>query len=90
MGEGRKPKFRIVMSRKDGQNITYTDYKGEEKTGKYAPVGAVFHGKFLDSMDVAVDKKVTLDPSQYWFKLFTTDNPSKSGGRRAPADNNDF
>lgn len=88
---GNGPKFRIVMSRKDKQDITFVDYRGETVTKKYAPVAVLFESK-LDNggFDMKVEKRVTLDPDQFYFNVYSTDDqagksrPAAKPARKAP------
>lgn len=80
---------RIKARRKDKANITFTDYKGEERTDKYAPVQIVWANQFGGG-DVRTDKNVTdaqlksyLTSGEYYVQFFPSkDNqgPDPFGG----------
>jgi len=96
-----RPTHRVTISRKDGEEITFTDYKGNTVTKKYCPIGALFPSKIDGGFTLALEKKVTLDPETVWVNVYpqkereesTSDAPeAKSGARSrvrtktAPAD----
>lgn len=76
-----KPVFNLTIKRRNGQPITYTDYKGEERQGKTVKVGALFANKF-GGYDLVLDKPITLDPKELFIsvaKPFERDGEKKTG-----------
>lgn len=65
-----QPKFRLSVSRKDKADITYKDYKGNQKTSKYRSFGAIFQDAETGRYWVSIDGKITLDPETYWTNVF--------------------
>lgn len=80
-----KPVYRVTISRKDGEDITFTNYKGEEVTKKYAPVGALFPRDKGEGFSFALDpaaEGLKLDSEKYWMNVYPCeDRPSDGGGR---------
>lgn len=67
---------RIKARRKDKELITFTDYKGESKTDKYAPIMTIWANKFGGG-DAKVDKNVSdaqlksyLTSGDYYVQFF--------------------
>ncbi len=79
-----RPKFKLMISNKDKSERTFPDFKGNEVTKKYEPIGACFENDF-GGFNVVIDKKVTIDPAQHWVSLFdNSEQPSsRGGGQRA-------
>lgn len=76
------PKYDIVAVRKDGEEQTFTDYKGEEKTSQFRKVGAVWEreGKLSLSFDSAITDE---DKDDCWFNLYARDR--NQGGNKGGA-----
>ncbi len=85
---GSRPTHRVTISRKDGKEITFTDYKGEAQTRKFAPIGALFPSRLEGGFSLALDKKVTLDPETLWINIYPIDmrrEERDDSGEEAPA-----
>lgn len=85
-----KPKFRVCVKNKDGSSITYTDYKGEERTSLTCPIGALFENKF-GGLDFALERKVTLDPEKHFVGAYTNEErgeqkSTKGAGKKTGED----
>ncbi|HXJ75456.1 MAG TPA: hypothetical protein VNM37_21555 [Candidatus Dormibacteraeota bacterium] len=65
-----KPTHRVTISRKDGEDITYPNYKGESVTRKYCPIGALFPSKIEGGFSLVLERKVTLDPEVVWVNVY--------------------
>ncbi len=66
---------RIVRTRKDKSEITFTDYRGEEKTSKYAPVGTIWAQRRDDGsymLSFSPDKK----DEKHFFNIYFEDGIS--------------
>lgn len=64
------PVFRISRRRKDEQEITFKNYKGEEKTHKFQPIAAIFRnddGKFSIKFEAAF--AATLGAEEHWINF---------------------
>lgn len=75
------PAYRLVANRKDGDDITFKDHNGNEQTKKYAPVGALFPNKQGNGFNLALKKKVTLDPETFWFAMYPVEDRDDSDER---------
>lgn len=89
-----RPVYRLSITRKDGKDITFKDYKGNEVTKKYCPIGALFPSKIDGGFSLVLERKVTLDPELVWVNVYPNeerasgdgeDAPAKRGGRRGAA-----
>jgi hypothetical protein len=77
------PKFRISLKNKDGKPFTYTDYKGNEVTTSYLPIGAAWEGKF-GGLDIKLDRKVTIDPAVHFVNAMAVKPRGEEGDEEAP------
>lgn len=80
-----RPTHRISITRKDGTDITFTDYKGETVTKKYCPIGSLFPSKIEGGFSFALERKVTLDPELLWVNVYPVDPPEEREEKKAPA-----
>lgn len=80
-----RPAFRLSISRKDGKDITFTDYRGESVSKKYCPIGALFPSKIEGGFSLVLERKVTLDPDVVWVNVYPNDRDGESSGDKAPA-----
>lgn len=85
-----RPAFRFVVNRKDGDDITFTDYLGQKQTKKFAPIGVAFPNKAETGFNLVLDKKVTLDPEVLWIAMYPVEDrddederPRKSSKKQA-------
>lgn len=79
-----KPQYRVTMSRKDGADIEFTNYKGETVEKKYAPLGALFPRDKGEGFSFAIDPASvghTLDPETFFYNVYPVDNDN-GGDRR--------
>jgi hypothetical protein len=87
-----RPTHRVSITRKDGKDITFTDYKGEQVSKKYCPIGALFPSKIDGGFSLSLERKVTLDPEVVWVNVYPNEEreeksekaPAKTGRRRTP------
>lgn len=83
-----KPTHRVTISRKDGQDIAFRDYKGDQVSKKYCPIGALFPSKIEGGFSFALERKVTLDPEVIWVNVYPNEEreektgPAPGGTRR--------
>jgi hypothetical protein len=77
-----RPAFRLTANRKDGEEITFKDYQGNKQTKRYAPVGALFPTKSGNGFNLTLDRKVTLDPEEYWFTMFPVEDRNEDEDER--------
>lgn len=78
--EKKRPPFHVCVKNKDGTPIEFTDYKGEKRKGTYAKIGALFPSRVGSGYDLALERKVTLDPAKHYVSVF--DN-SERGQQRS-------
>lgn len=79
-----RPKYKLVMKRKDGQSVSYVNYNGEQRTGKVAPVLAIFEdSKRPGGFYVQVESGGPLGElaKDYWFNIYDGDLPSRGYSR---------
>lgn len=78
------PKYDIVAVRKDGQEQTFTDYSGNEKTSKFRKVGAIWDrdGKLSMSLESAITDE---DREECWLNLFAREAKEKQGSKKPAA-----
>jgi hypothetical protein len=86
-GNGKRPVYRITFARKDGEEVTFQNYKGDEVTKKYAPLGALFARDKGAGFSFAVDSSAVsheLDPEKFWYNVYpvedSKDDAPRSGG----------
>lgn len=77
-----RPTHRLKVSRRDGEEITYVDYKGEQQTRKYAPLGALFANEY-GGYNLVLEKKVTLDPKVHFVSAFEVEERESDDDRPA-------
>lgn len=88
-----RPTHKVSITRKDGKEITFTNYKGESVSKKYCPIGALFPSKIDGGFSLSLERKVTLDPEVVWVNVYPAEDRTQSedapapkrGGRKAPA-----
>jgi hypothetical protein len=79
MGNG--PKYRITRSRKDKEDITFLDFRGEEVTKRHEPVAVIFENE--RGMSLKVEKTISPeDHETYWFNIYSTDSDDTRVSRR--------
>lgn len=78
-----RPAFRVTVNRKDGEEITFTDYKGEKQTKKYCPIGVLFPNKTGTGFNLKLDKKTTLDPDVVWIAVYPVEDRDDEDERPA-------
>jgi hypothetical protein len=90
-----RPTHRVSITRKDGQDITYTDYRGDQVTRKYCQIGVLFPTRMENGFNLVLERKVTLDPDLFWVNVYPQEDRERepkngagarrSAARRAPA-----
>lgn len=83
-GRGEAPKAyriaRIARSRKDGDEIKFTDYKGEKRKGKYAPAATIFARNLDDKrgplMSIKFEDGFEIDQDEEFYNLYLQDGVS--------------
>jgi hypothetical protein len=87
----KRPVFRITFARKDGEEVTFTNYKNDEVTKKYAPLGALFARDKGAGYSLAIDPSAIqheLDPEKFWYNVYpvedSKDDAPRSGGGGGP------
>jgi hypothetical protein len=70
---------RIKAVRKDGSEITFTDYKGERKSAKYAPVATFFRGE-NGKLSIKFEKGFVAS-EECWYNYY---EETQSTGDRQP------
>jgi len=75
--------FRMVRVRKDGEESTFTDYKGERKTSKYEPVCTVFEtdGKYSVKFEEKFAK--VIGTADNWINFYVQEE--REGSKRPAA-----
>lgn len=91
---GNSPTHRISVSRKDGDEIEFTNYKGEETSKRYAPFAVIFPSKNGKGGSLMFDKAVKItvsydgqkiDLEDLWINVNEVDDDAPRGGSRKPA-----
>lgn len=87
----KRPVFRITFARKDGEEITFSNYKDQEVTKKYAPLGALFARDKGAGFSLAIDPSAVqheLDPEKFWYNVYPVedkdDAPRETRGGGGP------
>jgi hypothetical protein len=83
-GRGEAPKAyriaRIARSRKDGDEIKFTDYKGEKRKGKYAPAATVFARNLDDKrgpmMSIKFEDGFEINSDEEFYNFYLQDGVS--------------
>lgn len=84
----KRPIMRITFARKDGEEVTFTNYKGDEVTKKYAPLGALFARDKGVGFSLAIDPSAIgheLDAEKFWYNVYPVEDKddaprAQSGG----------
>ena len=74
MAQKRVKIGRITRLRKDGEDITFINWKGEEMTNRYAPVATLFASKDNSGrpplVTLAFEEGFKADPSEEFYNLY--------------------
>ena len=84
----KRPVFRITFARKDGEEVTFTNYKNDEVTKKYAPLGALFARDKGAGYSLAIDPSAItheLDPEKFWYNVYPVEDSKDDAPRSSSA-----
>lgn len=85
MTKKRRPSYRVTIARKDGEDIEFTNYKGETVEKKYMPMGVLFKRDKGEGFSLLIDSAadgMKLDTETYWFNVYPVDEDDAPRGRR--------
>jgi hypothetical protein len=91
---GNSPTHRISVSTRDGDEIDFTNYKGEETTKRYAPFAVIFPSKNGKGGSLMFDKAVEItikydgkkyDAADLWINVNEVEDRDEERPARKPA-----
>jgi hypothetical protein len=69
-----RPAMRMTASRKDGEEITFLDYRGESVTKRSMPVGVFWNSRKGNGFSFVPESGHVYDPETYWYNVYVEDS----------------